>query len=49
MFQQERIKTVKKLTKWTITQNHQFRNLLVDCEAHSQRARKGGIGSTFRP
>ena len=48
MFQQERIKTVKKLTKWTITQNHQFRNLLVDCEAHSQRARKGGIGSRFR-
>ena len=48
MFQQERIKTVKKLTKWTITQNLQFRNILIDCETHCQKARKGGISSTFR-
>ena len=49
MFQDERIKKVRKTTKWAITFNERLRGILVECEEHSKRARKGGIQSTLRP
>ena len=47
MFQDERIKRVRKTTKWAITFNDRLRLILNDCEEHSKRARKGGTNSTF--
>ena len=45
MFQDERIKKVRKTTKWAVTVNDELRSILYDCEAHSKMARHGGISS----
>ena len=45
MFQDERIKKVRKTTKWAVTVNDDLRSILFDCEAHSKMARHGGISS----
>lgn len=49
MFQEERIKRVRKTTKWAVAANERLRAILVDCEAWSEMARHGGIVSTMLP
>ena len=48
MFQEKRIAAVRKTTKWAITFNDKLRLILVNCEAHVQRERRGGVWSAFR-
>ena len=48
-FQDERIKRVRKTTKWAITFNDRLRLILVSCEENAKKSRKGGILSSFRP
>lgn len=45
MFQEERIKKVRKTTKWAVTINDELKRILIDCEEWSKMARKGGIKS----
>ena len=45
MFQEERIKKVRKTTKWAVTANEDLRMILIDCEDWSKMARHGGIAS----
>jgi len=45
MFQEERIKKVRKTTKWAVTVNDELRLILIDLEAWSRMARKGGTNS----
>lgn len=45
MFQEERIKKVRKTTKWVVTANEYLREILLDCETWSKMARHGGIVS----
>ena len=45
MFQEERIKKVRKTTKWAVTSNEELRRILIDCEEWSKMARRGGIQS----
>ena len=45
MFQEERIKKVRKTTKWAVTINEELRRILIDCEEWSKMARHGGIQS----
>lgn len=33
MFQEERIKKVRKTTKWAVTTDEALKDVLVDCEA----------------
>ena len=47
MFQEERIKSVRKTTKWAVTANDDLRTILIDAEAWSKMARHGGIESTL--
>jgi hypothetical protein len=49
-FQDERIKSVRKTTKWVITQTEDLRAILISCEEHMQSSRKGGRHTTlFEP
>ena len=45
MFQEERIKRVRKTTKWAVTANESLRLILIDSEEYSKMARHGGISS----
>ena len=45
MFQDERIKKVRKTTKWAVSVNDELRRILIDCEQWSKMARHGGIQS----
>lgn len=45
MFQDERIKKVRKTTKWAVTSHDELRDILIDCEEWSKMARRGGIQS----
>ena len=45
MFQEERIKKVRKTTKWAVTANEELRLILIDCEEWAKMARHGGIDS----
>ena len=45
MFQEERIKKVRKTTKWAVTANEELRRILIDSEEWSKMARHGGIQS----
>ena len=47
MFQEERIKKVRKTTKWAVTINEELRRILIDCEEWSKMARHGGIQSNL--
>ena len=42
MFQDERIKKVRKTTKWAVTSHEELRFILIDCEEWSKMARRGG-------
>ena len=42
MFQEERIKKVRKTTKWAVTINDELKRILIDCEEWSKMARHGG-------
>lgn len=46
-FQDDRIRQVKKTTKWLVSADSKLRTLLEDCEQHSHYARKGGVNSHF--
>ena len=45
MFQDERIKKVRKTTKWAVTSHEELRFILIDCEEWSKMARRGGNSS----
>jgi len=47
-FEEERIKTVRKPTKWAVMQVEKFRLLLVEFEFFIKRARKGGHNDRLR-
>lgn len=47
MFQDERIKTVRKTTKWKFDASQELRHILTNCEQHSMMARRGGKASPF--
>ena len=47
MFQDERIKKVRKTTKWAVTAHEDLRFILIDCEEWSKMARRGGSQSTL--
>lgn len=42
MFQDERIKTVRKTTKWKFESQDTLRQILLQCEDQAKMARKGG-------
>lgn len=46
-FQDERIKQVKKTTKWIVSHDVELKVLLEDCEAHAKNTIKGGTISKF--
>jgi hypothetical protein len=46
-FQDDRIRQVKKTTKWLVSADGKLRSLLEDCEQHSHLARRGGVNSHF--
>lgn len=45
MFQEERIKKVRKTTKWAVTMNDDLKDVLIDCENWAKLTRKGGMQS----
>jgi len=49
MFQEERIKRVRKTTKWAVSANDKLYEILTDCEEWSAMARHGGILSSMMP
>ena len=49
MFQEERIKKVRKTTKWAVTANESLRAILIDSEEWAKMARHGGIASDLLP
>ena len=44
-FQEERIKKVRKTTKWAVSANDELVKILLDCEKQMQMARNGGVNS----
>jgi hypothetical protein len=47
-FEEERIRTVRKPTKWAVMHFEFFREILVSFDLHSNRSRKGGSSSKLR-
>jgi hypothetical protein len=47
-FQDERIKKVRKTTKWKFNTTEKLRGILIDCENQAKMARTGGKASAFK-